>query len=61
GCVALGIPVTGGNVSFYNQTAFHLAGNSPVSSLGEVAVSAGTSGIKAMGDGWSAWSESAPA
>lgn len=43
------------------QTAFLLAGNSPISSVGEVAVSAGTSGIKAMGDGWTTWTGTQPA
>ncbi|MBS4104440.1 WXG100-like domain-containing protein [Tsukamurella paurometabola] len=43
------------------QTAFYLAGSNPLSSLSEVATTAGISGIKAMGDGWSAWSDTAPA
>ncbi|TWS18276.1 hypothetical protein FK529_16385 [Tsukamurella asaccharolytica] len=42
------------------RTALELAGGSPVSSLGEVGASAGTSGIKVLGDGWSAWSGTAP-
>ncbi|KXO87642.1 hypothetical protein AXK57_09520 [Tsukamurella pulmonis] len=43
------------------QTAFHLMGKSPISSATEVAASAGTSAIKATGDGWSSWAGSQPA
>ncbi|MCS3782120.1 WXG100-like domain-containing protein [Tsukamurella ocularis] len=43
------------------RTAFHLAGNRPISSVGEAAASAGASGIKAVGDGWTTWTGTQPA